>query len=77
MPAVTSGKVLVTGASGFLAQWTVQRLLQQGFAVRGTVRSETKGNSLKEFFASFGDKLEFVIVPDMTQVKSAILICEG
>lgn len=31
--------VLVTGASGYIALHVVQQLLQQGFRVRGTVRS--------------------------------------
>ncbi|MGR8934041.1 MAG: NAD-dependent epimerase/dehydratase family protein [Gammaproteobacteria bacterium] len=31
--------VLVTGASGYIASWIVQKLLEEGFTVRGTVRS--------------------------------------
>src|SRR5262245_6567686 len=30
---------LVTGASGYLGSWTAKYLLEQGFRVRGTVRS--------------------------------------
>ena len=33
------GLVLVTGVSGFVGKWTMVRLLQAGYAVRGTVRS--------------------------------------
>lgn len=72
MPAVTSGKVLVTGANGFVAVWVVKKLLEQGFSVRGTVRSEEKGKHLKETFASYGDKLELVIVKDITQVSTGV-----
>jgi nucleoside-diphosphate-sugar epimerase len=43
MPAVDLGsEVLVTGANGYIAVWVVRVLLERGFAVRGTVRSESK-----------------------------------
>ncbi|MEQ1770413.1 MAG: NAD-dependent epimerase/dehydratase family protein [Devosia sp.] len=34
--------VLVTGASGFVGKWCVLKLLQKGYRVRGTIRSEAK-----------------------------------
>lgn len=40
--------VLVTGASGFIAQQLILDLLEQGHRVRGTVRSLTKGERLKD-----------------------------
>ncbi|KAF8994738.1 hypothetical protein BDQ17DRAFT_1366505 [Cyathus striatus] len=68
MPIVQPGqKVLVTGANGYLGIWTVQRLLDRGYSVRGTVRSESKGTYLKEYFKSFGDRFEIVIVSDFTK----------
>ncbi|KAH9855693.1 NAD-P-binding protein [Lenzites betulinus] len=67
MPAVDSGKVLVTGANGFIAVWVVKTLLEQGFSVRGTVRSESKATHLRDIFASYGDKFEVVIVEDITK----------
>lgn len=36
--------VLVTGGTGFLAGWTIRRLLEQGRTVRATVRAEGKGD---------------------------------
>lgn len=69
MPAISSGKVLVTGANGFIAVWTVKALLEAGFSVRGAVRSPSKAVHLKAIFSSYGDKLEFAIVPDMVQVR--------
>ena len=58
-------KVLVTGANGFVAIYVVQRLLQEGYAVRGTVRSAAKGEHLKKVFAEYGDRFEIVIVEDI------------
>ncbi|KAH9916175.1 uncharacterized protein B0H18DRAFT_1107716 [Fomitopsis serialis] len=70
MPAVTSGKALVTGANGFLAMWLVRKLLERGFSVRGTVRSESKIAPLKQVFAEYGDKLEFAIVEDIAKLSA-------
>ncbi|KAJ7186147.1 D-lactaldehyde dehydrogenase [Mycena filopes] len=67
MPAISKGKVLVTGANGFIAAWVVRSLLEEGFAVRGTARSADKCAHLREIFASFGDRFELVVVPDITK----------
>ncbi|KAJ6571117.1 NAD(P)-binding protein [Mycena capillaripes] len=67
MPAITSGKVLVSGANGYIAVWVVRTLLEEGYSVRGAVRSADKGTHLKEVFASYGDKFELVVVPDITK----------
>lgn len=68
MPAVTSGKVLVTGANGYIAFWVVKGLLEAGYSVRGTVRSESKVKYIKDYFKSYGDKLEVVVVEDIANV---------
>ena len=68
MPAIYSGKVLVTGASGYIAVWVLKALLDRGFSVRGTVRSESKREVLKEVFKTYGAKLECVIVEDIAKV---------
>ncbi|KAJ6535707.1 NAD(P)-binding protein [Mycena capillaripes] len=67
MPAMSSGKVLVSGANGFIASWVVRTLLEEGFSVRGTVRSAAKGAHMRNLFASYGDKFELVVVSDITQ----------
>ncbi|KAH7884064.1 hypothetical protein F5I97DRAFT_1646596 [Phlebopus sp. FC_14] len=68
MPAVQPPcKVLVSGASGYIAIWVVKTLLQRGYSVRGTVRSVDKGEHLKKVFADYGDKLEYVIVEDIAK----------
>ena len=73
MPAISTGKVLVTGANGYVAAWVVKALLEQGFAVRGTVRSEAKSTHLCSLFKSYGDKLEFVIVEDIVKASRSYL----
>lgn len=73
MPAVQSGKILVSGANGYVAVWVITKLLEAGYAVRGTVRSERSIPYLQQHFQSYGDKVEFVIVPDITKVSSSLL----
>ncbi|KAI0711534.1 NAD(P)-binding protein [Earliella scabrosa] len=67
MPAIDSGKVLVPDANDFIAMWLVKALLERGFSVRGTVRSAAHGAHLKQTFASYGRRLEYVIVEDIAQ----------
>ena len=43
--------VLVTGATGFIAQHCVVQLLNEGYCVRGTVRSIARGSKLKDSLA--------------------------
>jgi nucleoside-diphosphate-sugar epimerase len=73
MPSVTSGKVLVSGASGFIAAWVCKSLLEEGFSVRGTVRTTKKGEFLKKLFQEYGDRFEYVIVEDMEKVSGFVM----
>ena len=73
MPAIDSGKVLVTGANGYIAVWVVKAFLDQGFAVRGTVRAESKATHLRSLFKSYGERFEIVIVPDITAVRHPLV----
>ncbi|PFH46935.1 hypothetical protein AMATHDRAFT_68786 [Amanita thiersii Skay4041] len=67
MPYVPKGsRILVTGANGFIAVWLVRSLLEQGYSVRGTVRSMAKGTYLTNMFKQYGDKFEIIIVEDLT-----------
>ncbi|KAK6995939.1 D-lactaldehyde dehydrogenase [Favolaschia claudopus] len=59
MPIATTGKVLVSGANGFLAVWVVRAFLENGYSVRGAVRSADKGE--------YREKFEVVEVPDITK----------
>lgn len=69
MPIIApASKVLVSGANGYIATWVVRTLLEHGYAVRGTVRTETKGAFLVDMFRSYADKLELVVVEDIAKV---------
>lgn len=75
MPALKApAKVLVSGANGFVAIWVVRTLLENGYAVRGTVRSESKGGHLKDIFKEYGDKLELIVVSDITTVRISLYL---
>ena len=73
MPIVPPGsKILVTGANGYIATWLVRRLLEQGYFVRGTARSEQKGAFLLDLFKPYGDKFELVVVEDFSKVRCCL-----
>lgn len=44
--------ILVTGASGFVGKWCVVTLLEKGYRVRGTIRSEAKAKQVRETVAA-------------------------
>ena len=59
----TNKPVLVTGASGFIAIHCIIQLLEQGYSVRGTLRSMPRESELRSTLAKFvqaDDRLTFV-----------------
>ena len=71
MPTINKGdKVLVTGANGYIAMWLVRQLLERGYVVRGTVRSEQKGEYIKNYLGNLvlADNFELAIVEDIEKV---------
>ena len=60
----SSQTVLVTGASGFIGMHCILKLLENGYRVRGTLRSLARETQLRQIFMQYidiGDRLEFVI----------------
>lgn len=56
-------KVLITGASGFIAGHCIIEMLNHGYDVRGTLRDAARGQALKANLAKHTDRtdaLEFV-----------------
>ncbi len=63
--------ILLTGASGFVAAHVLNSLLQKGYSVRGTVRSDATAEKVRKTHSHLlsGDnsRLTFSIVPDVAQ----------
>ncbi|KAL4927618.1 mitochondrial 37S ribosomal protein bS1m [Aspergillus undulatus] len=61
-------RVLLTGGSGFIAAHTLDQLLERGFDVVTTVRSEEKGDKILAAHPNTPkEKLSYVIVKDIAQ----------
>jgi nucleoside-diphosphate-sugar epimerase len=72
MPTVepsANTKIFVTGVNGYIALWVVRMLLEQGYTVRGSVRSVEKGRRPREYFHSYGDRVEWLVVEDFTKAR--------
>ncbi|KAI1465438.1 aldehyde reductase [Daldinia caldariorum] len=60
--------VVVTGANGYIGSHIVDQFLQRGYRVRGTVRSVSRDQWLKDYFdRKYPGKFELVEVPDMVK----------
>ncbi|VUC27688.1 unnamed protein product [Clonostachys rosea] len=73
MPQVSHSEqtILVTGANGYIALHIVQQLLDTGYNVRGTVRSEAAEEKVRNAFPQhWGRQLEVVRVTDLTRPDS-------
>ena len=73
--------VLVTGASGFIAIHTVIQLLEQGYTVRGTLRSMGREAELRQSLARFvdvGNRLTFMQADLLNEEgwNEAVIGCE-
>ncbi|KAF1347002.1 hypothetical protein BDV97DRAFT_358302 [Delphinella strobiligena] len=81
-PIPKGSTVLVTGSNGYLASHVVDQLLAADYKVKGTVRSEQKGEWLTKYFSEkYGaKKFELVIIPDLSKqdaLTDALKGCSG
>jgi len=69
MPAISApAKILVTGASGYVATWYTKALLDKGFNVVGTVRSDAKGKYLVDLYEKeYPGRFSYAIVTDIVE----------
>ncbi|KAL2824076.1 hypothetical protein BJY01DRAFT_256530 [Aspergillus pseudoustus] len=58
--------VLLTGVNGFVASHILSILIDRGFAVTGTVRSQAKADEVLKTHPEWRGKVRFVIVSDFT-----------
>jgi nucleoside-diphosphate-sugar epimerase len=68
------GKVLGSGANGYIARWIV-RCLEKGYPVRAAARSLDKGRHLLELFKSFRERFELASVSNITMAGDFIFLC--
>ncbi|KAH8690155.1 3-beta hydroxysteroid dehydrogenase/isomerase family protein [Talaromyces proteolyticus] len=67
---MTSGLIFVTGATGFIGIATALEALKAGYRLRVAIRQESQIQKVKKVLSEYADKLEFAIVPDITDDKA-------
>ncbi|KAJ5149377.1 NAD dependent epimerase/dehydratase [Penicillium atrosanguineum] len=65
----SSPHVLLTGANGFVASHILAILINRGYTVTATVRSQGKAKDVMKTHPSWKNKVKFVIVADFTSAK--------
>ncbi|GKZ34822.1 hypothetical protein AbraIFM66950_005178 [Aspergillus brasiliensis] len=58
--------VILTGANGFVASHILSILIERGYTVTATVRSQAKANDIIDTHPSWKNAVKFVIVADFT-----------
>ncbi|KAF8601899.1 NAD(P)-binding protein [Ceratobasidium sp. AG-I] len=68
MPFINApAKILLTGANGYFATYAVKDLLERGYTVVGTVRSEKKGEELAKLYTEYPGRFSYAVVPDIVK----------
>jgi len=63
---MSSKLIFITGATGFIGAATAQAALKAGYRLRISVRKEVQIEKLKTIFSAYAEKIEFVVIPDIT-----------
>lgn len=58
--------LLVTGSNGYIGGHVLKQALEKGYHVRGVVRAEKSSQKFAKLFSSYGSKLSFAVVPDLS-----------
>lgn len=64
--------VLVTGTTGFIGAHVLDDLLARGLKVRVAVRSETKGQALREARSQHNDRIDTVLIDDFKETSTKL-----
>lgn len=65
--STSESRVLISGANGAIASVIVHTFLEAGYIVRGTVRTQAKGEALKAYLpVELASRFEIAVVPDIT-----------
>ncbi|KAI3858535.1 hypothetical protein MKX03_005583 [Papaver bracteatum] len=77
METENKGIVCVTGGAGYFASWLIKSLLEHGYTVRTTVRSDSgQVSHLKSLPEASGDKLQ-VFIADLERPESFDDVIDG
>ncbi|KAG2729643.1 hypothetical protein I3760_01G259900 [Carya illinoinensis] len=79
MAAGEKGTVCVTGGTGYAASWLIMRLLQNGFSVRATVRSDPECKKDISYLTKLPEAIKKLQIfhADLNQPDSFITAIEG
>ncbi|KAE8410785.1 hypothetical protein BDV36DRAFT_289295 [Aspergillus pseudocaelatus] len=69
--------VLLTGANGFVASHILATLVERGYAVTATVRSQSKADEIIRTHPSWQGKVKFALVSDFTSQESLGVIFQN
>ncbi|KFY09937.1 hypothetical protein V491_07886 [Pseudogymnoascus sp. VKM F-3775] len=74
---MSSKLIFITGATGFIGAATASAALKAGYRLRVSVRKDSQISKLKEIFSEYANKIEFVIVPDITASNAFSNVLDG
>ncbi|TVY82854.1 putative uncharacterized oxidoreductase [Lachnellula suecica] len=74
---MSSELIFVTGATGFIGAATALEALKAGYRLRISVRKEAQIKKLKSVFSEYLQRLDFVVVPDITSENAFAGKLEG